>query len=340
MRPRAWLLATGAAALAATGLVATLWPPDRADASHPERAPSAPWTWIDVGWAGGDAGPAPADGRLGRLDGDESAPEGPMSFTVSPYGELFVLDQVNERLAVYGPDGAFLQGLTLPAPTFQDVEVTESGVLVVLDRLARRSLLLLSPDGKTLSEEAIEGEGVPEGGAVTGMFAETDGLWLEVGHQVRVRVLDADLRRGDRKTRAGRPTGEPGLSVGAALDGAGGAALWLEDEADGTILAERELVFPREVARIAWVEADGLGRLVAALHLWTWSADDPRRVAHEETAILVLDGWLGRVTELRSPHVATRWEQFRELKVTEDGAIHQLALSAEGARLFRWRASW
>jgi hypothetical protein len=263
-----------------------------------------------------------------------------MSFTVSSFGELFVLDQVNERIAVYGPDGAFLQAIPLPAPTFQDLEVTDSGVLLVLDRLARRSLLLLGADGKMLGEEAIEGEGVPEGGAVTGMFVEPDGVFLEVGHQTRVRLLDRALAKGDRAKRSGRPTGEPGLSLGAALDGAGGAALWLEDEEDGTILAERELVFPREVARIAWVEPDGLGHLVAALHLWTWSAEDPRKVAHEESVILVLDPWLGRLAEIRSPYVATHWEQFREFKVSEDGAIHQLALSEDGVRLLRWRATW
>lgn len=342
MHRRAWYVVAALTVVVGAAVLVLQKLPADAGAARSGPAQPAPTVWIDVGWAGGDVGspPGPRDGRLGRLDGNESAPEGPMSFTVSPFGELFVLDQVNERLAVYDPDGSFSHALSLPASTFQDVEVTDKGHLVVLDRLARRSLLVMAPDGRILAEEPIEGEALPEGGMVTGMFAEDDGLWLEVGNAYRVHCLDSRHGRGSRETRSGRPSGEPRTVVGAALDGAGGAALWLEDHEDGTIFAERKAFFSREMARIVWVEADVLGRLYAAFHLWSWQKDDPGKVAHEETVIWVLDHWLGLVTELRSPHVATRWEQFRELKVSEDGVIHQLALSPDGARLLRWRGSW
>ena len=89
----AWL------ALAAAGA----WIPGTA-AADPEVVVRADW------------GSAP--GQLGRRGGDESAPEGPMSFAVAPDGGVWVLDQVNRRVVRFGGDGAYRDELPIGSDTF------------------------------------------------------------------------------------------------------------------------------------------------------------------------------------------------------------------------------
>ncbi len=331
----------GGLTLAFAAMAAVLLGSDRRSAtadpprSGDEVRVSGPAVILDAPWG---AGP----GQLGRDDGNESSPEGPMSFVVSPFDEIFVLDQVNQRIARFEANGPYRGALPLPATTFQGLGLTADGVLVALDRLARRSLLLMTLDGRVLDELPFVGEAIPEGGAVTAMFVEPDGVWLEVGHSYRVRVLDDALLpvSATRPVRAGRRSGAHGVEAVAALDGRGGAALWLQDAQDATIYAQRELAFSQDVARIAWLAADARDRLVMALHLWTWSATDPRRVAHEQNLVMVFDRYLGRLARFSVPWVVTRWEQFREFTVSPQGAVCQMTFSPQGVRIRRWRMSW
>ena len=65
-----------------------------------------------------------------------------------------------------GIDGALERVTPLPYSTFHDLEVTEDGILVLLDRFVRRSLVLVNEAGTVLGEHPVEGPGVNEAGLV------------------------------------------------------------------------------------------------------------------------------------------------------------------------------
>jgi hypothetical protein len=172
---------------------------------------------LQIPWGKGGA-------TLARLDAQEGASEGPMSFAVDSSGELYVLDQVEKRIVRFDARGQLQSEIALPAPTFQELDVTEDGRFVVLDRLARASLLVLASDGQTIREVGAVGEGIPEGGGITAMLAERDGIWLEFGHTNCVRLLDSKLEPTVRTVVRGRPYNASSRLLGV-VERQGGAAL-------------------------------------------------------------------------------------------------------------------
>ncbi|MBI5500734.1 MAG: hypothetical protein HY907_10870 [Deltaproteobacteria bacterium] len=277
-------------------------------------------------------------GQLGKHDAAESAPEGPMSFAVAPGGDVWILDQVNRRLARFDATGRFLATLDLASETFQGLAVGPDGHLALMDRLAARVVRVLDPDGQLLGEVPLEGFGIAEGGGTTAVFARDDGVWVEYDHRRTVRVLDAQAHDPYyRRTLDGRPLG-PGLVAGLArLDGPSAVNLRTVDRGTDTTLAETILRFDEPVRRLVELAGDDQGDVVLAVHLATEAPARDHAILHEELAVLVLDAALVERRRLSATPSTGPWEQFKELEVEADGTIWQLAFLDSGVEVRRWQ---
>ncbi|HYO56640.1 hypothetical protein [Archangium sp.] len=159
----------------------------------------------EMGWGSGPS-------QLGRERPQEANPEAPMSLTVTPLGDIVVLDQLNGRLVRLGPDGKVLGTTPLTQQTPQDVTVAKDGTLLVLDRLRDKSVAIIDPYTGTLKGDLpLQGEGIPETGGITGTFVDGDSVYVEREHGALVRIGDlsgkADTTRPEipgRPTRDGR----------------------------------------------------------------------------------------------------------------------------------------
>lgn len=148
------------------------------------------------------AGPA----QMGLSHDDEASPEAPGSIALDDDGRVFLLDAVHTRVTVHdAKSGALEATIALPSDTIEDIALLPSGDLVALDRLVARTVYVIAPNGAVLATAAVEGEQVADGGEVTALFADVDGVWLEVQRGAQVRVLDANARGIERNTRPGIP---------------------------------------------------------------------------------------------------------------------------------------
>lgn len=271
---------------------------------------------------------------LARRGGDESNPEGPMSFAVARDGRLYVLDHASRRVAVFATDGRLSREFQIPATTFQDIDLGPGGEVVLLDRLVRKSLLVLGPDGGRRGEYPTGGPGIPEGGAVTALLLRPDGAWLEVLHERSVRVLGPDLKPCTRVEVPGRPASAGGGAghVEAGLDRDSGGVL-VEAVRGGHATTRATLRADLPVDRIVWVEEDGSGRTVVLVEVRN------RGEGAVATPVrgFVLGPDLRVVSTLASPWGAVEWEQLREFRVTPDGVVWQMAFRPEGVAFLRWR---
>ncbi len=299
--------------------------------NDPNAAPEGPDLVLLLPW-GSNAHEA------GRLDGDESASEGPMSFAVTKAGEIYVLDQVNLRVLVFRRDGTQRRDIPIPASSYQDIEVTEGGLILLLDRLAHPSILVIDDSGRIVSENEVLGDGIPEGGGITAMFARRDGVWLEYAHSYVVRVLDHELRSSKRYAQPGRIYEQGVANASAALDRSRGvASIWLSDPSGEITKTSAEISLGHPIARIVAIDSDATGHLHLFLHVVEPDAMDPRKVALEKVVGIRYDQRLVQTGKLTSPHTITEWEQFCEFRVTDAGAVYQMAFDSEGVRFYRWR---
>jgi len=311
-------------------LVSVAGQPKQSPSGKSASNPSGPNPVLSLPWGHEGA-------SAGRIDGDESSSEGPMSFDVASDGSIYLLDQVNLRVLVFRSDGTLSREIPIAGATYQDIEVTGDGRIVLLDRLVQASLLVIDQRGSVLGEHPVVGDGIPEGGGITAMFAREDGVWLEFGHAYEVRVLDANLQPTERVIQPGREFDGAKSSVGAAIDHQGGAKLWLGDPASGATLATADLLLEHPIARIVWIESDAQGYVQVFLHQLEFDATYPQQVNFEQVIGLRFDSQLKQVGTLTSPHVITEWEQFREFRVTADGGVYQMAFDKDGVAIYRWQ---
>jgi len=166
---------------------------------------------LEIEWGTGS-------GALGHKLPKEGNPEGPMSFSIGPDGTRWVLDQVNDRIVRYGKDGKVIDTIPLTVKGAQDIIATKDGGAVVLDRLADKRVVVLGPDGKPRGALTLEGKGLTEGGAATGVFVDGNNVYVEREHEQLVKVGDTKGNADpDRKEIPGRPT----------RDGTGYIRAWL-----------------------------------------------------------------------------------------------------------------
>ncbi|MBI2388100.1 MAG: hypothetical protein HYV09_00665 [Deltaproteobacteria bacterium] len=146
-------------------------------------------------------------GALGRKLPQEGNPEAPMSVAVGPDGVTWVLDQVNDRIVRIGKDGKVIDTIPLTVKGAQDIALTKDGGAVVLDRLADKRVVVIGPDGKPRGSITLEGKGLSEGGAATGVFVDGKSVYVEREHEQLVKVGDTEGKADpDRKEIPGRPT--------------------------------------------------------------------------------------------------------------------------------------
>lgn len=327
---RTWLMLCLGLAVAGAGSVALTQ-----DARAPKAALHArmhavgPETLVTVPWGAGSS-------ELGRVDGDEAASEGPMSFDVADDGTVWFLDQTRFRLAQFDAKGVLLREVPIAADTFQDFEVWSDGSVVLLDRLARRLVVVLDPEGRVVRSVPVEGPGIPDGGGVTALLTDGDGVWLEFDHTERVRVLDEGLQPCKRESVRGRAF-RPGAELLAARDRQGGASIWMEDRLNGTTSVQKSVAVSHDIARIVWLQTDDTGDVHAVFHLLDFDPRDPTRVVHEEVFGVRYDEHLRPRDTWSSPWVIRRWEQFREIRVGAGGTVYQMGFDDSGVTVVRWR---
>ncbi|RLB58125.1 MAG: hypothetical protein DRI34_05835 [Deltaproteobacteria bacterium] len=278
-------------------------------------------------------------GQMGKRQPREGAPEGPMAFAVIDEHRSVVLDQVNQRL-VFFSDGRAARTVALDGDTYQDLQVDGQGRVWLVDRLAGRKLVLLDEDGKTLARIPLEGEGVGEGSAVTGLFVYRDGAWVEVEHSRQVHLTDAGGKAlEERPSRPGRLTRDGRLLIAAALEGRQAAVITVrpagQPAANPRVLAR--VPFSLRVLHLLLLDSDLAGNIYLGAHLAQMSPDPPYGVVAERLEVVVLGPDGGELDRIELAASAGALEQFRSLLVTADGAVYQLWFGAEGVELRRVR---
>jgi hypothetical protein len=277
-------------------------------------------------------------GQLGRQQAAESSPEGPASFLVDEAGRAFVLDQVNLRIQVY-EQGRFKRSIPLPADTFEDLALMADGSVAVLDRLSRRTVRIMDPRGQLVSEVNLEGPGVGQGGAVTGLFAQDDGLWVEVAHGRLVRIADATGKADpQRPWVAGRFAAGGSKVLSATLDGRYAAEIITRPAVASKVPAQRlaRVDFDLRLAHLTALETDAAGNVYLGALMMRHRQSAPFDVLEQRSEVVVVSPRGRELRRISLPAPDTALEFLRSIRVSPDGTIWHLAFDAHGATLRRY----
>jgi hypothetical protein len=304
-------------------------PRPAASVSARDGGPGAdPEQWARLGWGEGPD-------QAGRARPQEANPEGPMSLTADRQGNVLLLDQVNGRLLRLDRDGAPSGTIALPVRAAQDVQVGPGGEVVVLDRLGDRTVAILSPEGVIQGELPVEGTGIPEGGAVSGLFLDGDEVYLERAHGPLVRVGNlAGISDPQRAEVPGRPSRDGTMYVSAGIiDAPAGRAYVAAVEREShTQRFTRELRLGAPILTLLGLDTDRSGIVYLAALVITAPEPEPTRVVR----LVCLDPRDGAPLGSRDlPASELPEETFRQLTVLDEGGVLYAHKTEEGLTLLR-----
>lgn len=259
-----------------------------------------------------------------------------MSFSIDASGAARVLDQVNQRVVLFEP-GRPPHTIALPADTCQDIETDLHGNTIVLDRLSTASLVLIDSQGNTKHSIPIVGDKIPEGGLVTGMFARSDGLWLEVEHRELVRIADAEGAPDPaRPSVPGRFSGDGRSALLAGISGGTNIQLNASPIASGGISFSASIAFPARISGIHALECDAAGRIFIAASTLLEGPPPTFELLEAHTYVVALSPNGRELGRIEISPLISPLEQFRPIRVGPDGSIYELVPGEDGVRIERY----
>lgn len=276
-------------------------------------------------------------GQFGRRRESESNPEAPMALVAGPRGELAVVDQVNRRVERFA-GGKLVGTLSVGGDTIQDIALGDGGRTVLLDRLADKNVQVYDRDGRLLNEAALLGEGIPEGGGVTGVFTDDKGIYVEREHGSLWRIADAAGNTVPREQLPGRPTRDGRWFVTAAIAdrGQGTVRLRAFDRATRQPAWESTVSVEAPLLAVLMLDSDRQGMIYLGATTGHESPQPPFAIV-DEAIVVVRVGMGGQARgAIRLPVPPGPDETFRSLSVDDDGDILALQPGPAGLDVVRY----
>lgn len=272
-------------------------------------------------------------GEFGHRPADESNPEGPMGLVAGNDGKLYVLDQANARVQIYGADGKLAQSIAIGPDTAQDLATADDGRVAVLDRVHEGEVITYGADGQTLGSVTVSGGPIPEAGGATGVFIDASGTWIEREHGEIVHVAGPDGKSDpDRGTQPGRPTRDALYYVNAAVVDklAGTARVRLFDH-DARLVWQQTVTFPATILNLALLDSDRTGHVYVAAEI---AEESGTTLTNEQLIVVRLDEPTGVESGAISiPPLTSADETFRPLSVADDGTVYEMIPGPSGVQV-------
>jgi hypothetical protein len=277
------------------------------------------------------------DGQVGRRREAESNPEAPMAVAAGPNGQLAIVDQVNRRILRY-KDGKLVGTVSTGGDTVQDVAFARDGKMLVLDRLVDGNVQIYGADGKLVNEVSLAGKGVTEGGGVTGVFSDDDGIYVERDHESVVRIADASGKSDpNRPEVVGRPSRDGRLYLAAEIaDGQNGDVLVSAVDRSGQPAWKQPIHLGIPIVHIITLDSDAAGMVYLAVDVGHETASAPFQIYDEHILVARLGSGGAPRGMLSLPPLPTADESFRPITVDDDGSIYLMAAGDNGLAVTRY----
>jgi hypothetical protein len=285
------------------------------------------------GWGSGE-------GQLAHKRPDEANPEAPMSLALDKYGNVTVLDQVNDRVMKLDKDGKVISTTPLTVQGAQDVAIASDGTTLVLDRIIDKTVAVIGPDGKLIGELPLEGKNLEEGGAATGVFIDGEDVYVEREHADLVKIGTtkgkADTEREEVPGRLSRD-GTAYLTAGLSVPGEDRVYVGALEKASKQQRFQREYRLGSPVVGLMLLDTDRSGVIYLGVLTSAPIAGRPEDERRSMVLLLCLDPLDGRpLGRAELPANMNADETFRELVVQDQGGVLYMYRTEENAQIQKY----
>lgn len=282
-------------------------------------------------------------GQAGKATPPEGAAEGPASFAVSSAGEIYLLDQVNDRILWFSAAGKCLSQIPLNSESlefrdrayYEELEIAPGGQLVVLDPTLRQELVVFTPEGRVAARYPLASFGVaatPHDQCVyQRIWVYPDGLYLQEARSGRYfRPLNADLKPVKYHRLPGLPFQRSKKLLSSEYNFKNKEIILTIT--DKETLKEKTRIIKEKDIIVYYFGKDQSDYIYVVYHLYPDQKQKRSKIEgvkydqelHEKAKFsLIIPNEIHLDRELK-------------VKVTQDGTVYLMAYTSPGVQIFRW----
>lgn len=250
-----------------------------------------------------------------------------MSLVADGHGGAMLLDQVNGRVVHLDAAGKPTGSWKLPSRGAQDLATADDGTVAVLDRLGTKDVKLFDDHGAEKGVLTLEGKGVKESGAVTGVFTDGNKVYAETEHGALTLLGTTDGQAGDRSELPGRPSRDGTSYISAGITNANDGRVWVSaiTRATNQHRFTRELKMGTPIPSLLLLDSDKAGVMYLAM----------LAMPQENEPMVLLSCLAGKdgtpMSTVQIPANTIAEETFREFAVLDGGGVLHLEMTDSGA---------
>ncbi len=279
---------------------------------------------------------------VGEFGKDDVAAEiGPLSFTVDKEENIYILDQMNQRVQKFSHSGDFIASFQIENKIADDIAVDDNGNIYIMDAVTKKAVYKYTPYG--IKEQTFEIN--PEIDWVTGLFIKDDGIYIEIEHDNLCLIGKTNNESIPKIIQNDPAKNEPfpgrfykgqnsDLYLIARKENAN--ELLVEGVTRGKhILNQMQVVADRPVREIMSLDSDTKGN-VYLTHKLVLEGPAPNFECLAKQLELVKftpDGKLVGKIEMPYPVSA---EYLKSIVVSNEGNIYQLQTFDDGLKVVKW----
>lgn len=286
-------------------------------------------------------------GQAGKIERQEGASEGPAGFALSQAGELYLLDKVNCRILKFNPAGAWVSQIPLPmsrpcweGTTFEYIEVSPGGDIVLLDPTVEQVLVILDPTGKETARYKLADLGIPahkHRQAVTEMFFAEDGLYLDYR-----KFFDNSLKIVKGNKYPGKPFKgkEQFLTYSIGFDKSEKAhrlTLMIDSPKTPENSKEKTLMFKGFEFITGHLFDSDQQKNIYFVYSYAKRIKKPDNISESGYIGIKFDEQFNQIAKFQFiPKKEIDLDYVNNVRVSPEGKLYLMIFSKEGVRIFRW----
>lgn len=287
---------------------------------------SGPGTSYDPNGAG-DTGSADAPADLG-------ANTGPAAFVVDDEGTIYLLDEINLRIAQIPANGGMGTTIPLAAAAYLDLEFDGKGGFILLasgqngtsdDDGQTKAVIFVDGTGKETSRVTITN--LDEEEEPTALVLHDDGVWVEINRSYLRKVTDASFNADTSGAQADGKFMASENSVVMAGIGDDDGVLVSKEPADGGDITDFPMVtFDSPIVAMLGTETDAQGNIYVGVEV----GDPDDDSAPREAWVVSLDSSGKEQWRVQFPTPSDDVDLVRPMRVGEDGQLYVMRVSDAG----------
>lgn len=261
--------------------------------------------------------------------------DGPSSFVIGSNGDIYVLDQINQRIKQYDASGEFKKVINIDRRTVGNIAIAADGAIYLLDPILTKSILQYDSNGKLVQQARLNDNFQ----FATSLQVRGADVFAENQREEMYKIIDSGRAlESDNQVNTKVPgklkKDQAGTFMSARLLDKRNFHVLLTDY-DGKTKLKIKAESKLNINQLLLLDSDSKGNIYVGLEVYEEGPAPDYQFINNQIVVAKYDpsGKLAGKIEFPRGH---GFAPYKELEVDDKGNVYQLQTDDAGVKIVKW----